>query len=355
LDEDSVAAVLDAGTQPWARLPRETVRRVHELTGGYPRLVQTYGARLVDLMNLEHRNVASPADVDSVTHDAILGDDELFMHWWPTTQLGQDETLFVETLLRNYSDRPVVGMREFLDSVNHRDRQRYSEALTNLRACEVFDSTRPEQLRFSGVVLRQWLQNQMLDGHLRIRRPETGNTDTGQGGLFIDHENLIKSLERISRARGITVPSQGDGAARLAWFRPIIDRLYAEAEHRLGRLEHKVVVAFWDRDQEARLMPPYQKYDILVKSPQAVKMANAADFKLADEVTGAVSKALLQNSRLGRAIVITGDGDLSQSIQTLVNQGVSVQVWGGAKETNAKYTDIVGEANVVVLDDVCGL
>ena len=225
-----------------------------------------------------------------------------------------------------------------------------------MRACEVLDSTRPDQLRFTGIVLRQWLQNQVLDGHLRIRRAEPGGSpDTGQAGLFIDHENLVKSLERISRNRGIPVPAQNDGSERLKWFRPVLERLYQEAERRLGRLDYKIAVAFWDRSHEAALTPPYQKLDFLNKSPQAVNKTNASDFKLADEVGGAFSSALMQHTRLARAIVITGDGDLSQSIQSLVNHGVSVQVWGGSRETNLIYPNIVGEANVVVLDDVCGL
>jgi hypothetical protein len=356
LDYDNVAAVLHAGLDPWAKLPDATIQRVYELTGGYPRLLQIYGAALVDLMNKEHRTVASPADLDAITNEDVLTNDELFSHWWPPSQLGQDEMLVVETLFRNYPDRPVVGMREFLDAVNYRDKPRFSEALTNLRACEVLDSTRPDQLRFTGVVLRQWLQNQILDGHLRIRRAEPGGSpDTGQAGLFIDHENLVKSLERISRSRGVTVPLQNDGVARLNWFRPVLERLYKEAERRLGRLDYRIAVAFWDRSHEAVLTPPYQKLDFLNKSPQAVNKANASDFKLADEVAGAVSAALMQNTRLARAIVITGDGDLSQSIHSLVNRGVSVQVWGGARETNLIYSNIVGEANVVALDDVCGL
>ena len=120
LDYDNVAAVLHAGLDPWAKLPDATIQRVYELTGGYPRLLQIYGAALVDLMNKERRTVASPADLDVITNEDVITNDELFSHWWPPSQLGQDEVLVVETLFRNHQDRPVVGVREFLDAVTSR-------------------------------------------------------------------------------------------------------------------------------------------------------------------------------------------------------------------------------------------
>src|SRR5206468_451891 len=97
--------------------------------------------------------------------------------------------------------------------VHNRDHAGLRRAFENLRACEVLDSTQTDKLRFRGSVLLQWLKRQVRDGQVRVRIAPTQTKDTGHGGIFIDHENLIKSLERIQARRG------GQPADRLEWFR----------------------------------------------------------------------------------------------------------------------------------------
>jgi hypothetical protein len=103
------------------------------------------------------------------------------------------------------------------------------------------------------------------------------------------------------------------------------------------------------------LLPAYFHFGFDPKQPEEVKLENAVDFKVADEVRRAREGSLRENSSLGRAVVISGDGDLSHAVRALVNDGVTVQIWGGSRETCAKYIEIVGSENVIVLDDVCGL
>ena len=199
LPESSVSDVLRAGFARWANIPPETIRRVYELTGGYPWLVQTYGAGLVDLLNRERRTVATPDDVDYVTSDSVLCNDELFTHWWPTDQLGLDEERFIEWLFRHYAPDSSILTRDFFSSIHNRELPSFRRAFDNLRACEVLDSTQTEVLRFSGKILRQWLEQKMQDGQLKVRVQSNSSIEHGQVGIFIDHENLIKSLERISK------------------------------------------------------------------------------------------------------------------------------------------------------------
>lgn len=82
---------------------------------------------------------------------------------------------------------------------------------------------------------------------------------------------------------------------------------------------------------------------------------NAVDFKLADEVRRIKEQAMREGTRLSQAIIVTGDGDLSHTVQALMNNNVVVQIWGGSEETNEVYAKIVGGQNIVMLDDVCGL
>lgn len=353
---ESVGDVLRAGVERWVSIPPETVKSIYDLTGGYPWLVQTYGAGLVDLLNQERRTIATPHDVDYVTQDSVLCNNELFSFWWPTDQLKMDEEMFVEKLLRDYEPDEVVPTRDFLASVPNREQPTFKRALDNLHACEVFDSTQAGVLQFRGKVLRHWLEQQIQpDDHLKIpvRSQDTSEEeDPGHVGIFIDHENLIKTLERISRARGIN-----PNAERLDWFSGVLTRLLAEAEKRVKMpLKYRVTVAFWDRPHEASLLSAYFSRGFTPAQPEKVKMENAADFKLADEVRRASEQSMREGSRLGQAVIVTGDGDLSHTARALINDGVAVQIWGGSGETNQeRYAEIVGKQNVVVVDDVCGL
>lgn len=351
LAEESVSSVLHAGIGPWAPPLPETVKRVYEQTGGYPWLVQTYGAGLVDLLNQEHRTVATPEDVDYVTNEAVLCNDELFTFWWPTDQLGPDDERFIDRLFRHYSADQVVLTQEFFNAIHNRERPEFQQALLNLRACEVLDSTQTEQLKFRGSVLRQWLDRQIHDGQLRVRKDTPAQTvDRGHAGIFIDHENLIKTVERVSQQRGVPIPSD-----RSEWFNNILSHLLAEAERRVGRLQYRVTVGFWSRPQEAALLASYFHHGFASAQPEPIKMDNAADFKLMDELRQAREQSMRESSYLGRIIFVTGDGDMSQTARALVNEYAGVQIWGGSRRTHTEYDDLVGPENVVVLDDICGL
>ncbi|MGH9422084.1 MAG: hypothetical protein ACRD3J_19050, partial [Thermoanaerobaculia bacterium] len=72
LNAENVGRVLRAGLGEWAQLTDPAMRRVHELTGGYPWLVQSFGSNLVDLLNDERRTIACSVDVDRVNRDSIL-------------------------------------------------------------------------------------------------------------------------------------------------------------------------------------------------------------------------------------------------------------------------------------------
>jgi hypothetical protein len=356
LSQESVERVFLAGMSEWVTIPKETTKRVYEITGGYPRLVHFYGSSLVDMLNQERRTIVTPDDIDNMTRENALSEDDLFRYWWPVDQLGSDEERFVEWYLHNFKSNQVVSTREFLESVPGLEQQLYKKALENLRACEVIDSVNPEYIRFRGTLLRQWLEQQIgPDNQLRVRKPDRNEDrpeDRGVAGIFVDHENLIKSLERINQNRGYSAPSPYE---RLQWFTKILDNLMKEAEKRIGSLSYRITVAFWNRQQEAALLPAYGKYNFITPVPSDLKPENAADFKLVSEVHRASQDAREKRTRLSHAIVVTGDGDLSNTVRDLCNDGVKIQIWGGNHTINGGYAEIVGKENIVLLDDIAGL
>jgi len=354
LSEDSVGEVFRAGLEEWVKIPSETIESVYELTGGYPWLVQTYGSALVDLLNNEYRTVAAPADVMSITENIVLPNSQNFEFWWPSDELGIDEEQFIERLFREYPDTESVSIQDFFRDIRHPEKPSFMQAVQNLRACEVLDSTQPNTLKIRGSVLRQWLKTQMqADGRLKIRPPKVEKViERGKIGMFIDHENLFKSLERVSTARGIEVPI---GQAKVDWLSTILKRLLEEAKRRVGEPSYKITVAFWSRPTDAQLIPAYFTNGFTPQQPESIKIENAVDFKVADEVRRAQQQATLERSKLSQVIIVSGDSDYVHMVRNLVNEGVSVQIWGGSQAMNQTYAKIIGEDNVVIIDDICGL
>jgi len=136
----------------------------------------------------------------------------------------------------------------------------------------------------------------------------------------------------------------------------IIGNLIQNAEKLTGtEIKYRKTAAFWNRPNEAALLPAYFTHGFTPVQPEQIKMENAVDFKVADEVRRAREQAMREGTRLSRAIIISGDGDFAHVARALVNDGVNVQIWGGSQETNNRYSEIVGKENVVALDDVSGL
>jgi hypothetical protein len=297
----------------------------------------------------------TPKDVEDVTREKILWDDTLFEFWWPTDQLGAEEERFVEWIIRRYPTEQRISIRNFFSEVGPREQQTFRRAFSNLRAAEVLDSTQTEYLQFSGVILRRWLEQHVVDGQLHVQRhADDARAVRGKAGIFVDHENLVKSLEEISAKRGVKVPDPRD-AERVEWFSSILKKLLAEAERRVGRLEEKVTVSFWDRAAEARVSKAYRPFDFQFQAPEETGKDNEVDFKLSDEARRARERAYREGTTLSRLIIVTGDCDLSHAVRGLKSDGVDVQVWGGSRNTRDMYIEVVGNENFVYLEDVCGL
>ena len=393
ISEEDVGSVLRAGMGTRVKMPPETIKSVFDQTGGYPWLVQIYGAFLVDLMNIERRAIATPGDVAIVTREQILPTSSYFDYWWSPTHLGsagehsallssaqhstiaarrtfsalsmdlQDwwasshlgdpEERFMERLFRDYPEIESVPVQQFFSGLSAEEQGEFKRAFNNLRACEILDSDKADVLRIRGGALRQWLKTRMFDGRLRTERWQSGKRETlGHAGLFIDHESLIAALEEVAKAHGLQVPF---GQEKVAWLSSILKHLVDEAIRRVGTLTCRVAVAFWDRAAESRLQTAYHHHDFQLKQPEEIKTGNAVDFKLVTEVRRAQHQATKEGARLDQVIIVSGDGDYAHLARALKNEDVNMQIWAGSKSVNSGYREIIGRENVVLLDDVCGL
>ncbi len=359
LEEPDVMAVLRAGFGQWVVATPGAVKSIFELTGGYPYIVQKFGSALVTLLNEEKRCIASSDDVERVASADLLSDDSIFEYWWPTDQLRRDEERAVELLFHHFPDATSVSIDDFLGRVERREVENLRKALQNLQSCEVLDSTGAGQLRFTAEIVRRWLHGHYHRAERRLRIPMqqedsslpaiVANTRPllGHVGVYIDHENFVRSLARIRIARS----SENEPAVR--WFDRSLKQVLGEVEKRFGRIDQKVAVAFWDRQDEMRLQPSYTRRDFDVRTPERTGKGNEADFKLADEIRRSMAQAKLEGASLRDAIVITGDADFTNVISGLKNDGVNVHVWAAGASASQTLIGLVGPENVVMLDDIC--
>ena len=256
LSNENVGNVLRAGFEEPVKIPSETIKCIAELTGGYPWLVQLYGSSLVDHLNDQRRIIATPEDVKLITDHVVLPNAENFKYWWDKIQLGRSEESFIERLLSEFPDDDTVTKQGFFEDIHINERTSYMNAFQKLKSCEVLDSTQTSILKIRGKILKLWLKSQMqADKRLRVREfIEDTPVVQGKTGFFVDHENLIKSLERISESRGIDVP---EGQAKVLWLSDVLKQLLEEAKQRSIDIDYKVSVAFWSRPHEAALISAY--------------------------------------------------------------------------------------------------
>ncbi|MEA2163853.1 MAG: hypothetical protein QOK37_1980 [Thermoanaerobaculia bacterium] len=359
LEDQDVAAILRAGFGQWVTATDGAVRSIFDLTGGYPYIVQKVGSALVTLLNEEKRCVASTDDVERVATADLLSDDSIFEYWWPAEQLRRDEERAVELLFHHFPDSTSVPIDDFLARVERREVENLRRALQNLQSCEVLDSTGAGQLRFTAEIIRRWLRGHYHPAERRLRIPaqremskatsvvSDATVMAGQVGVYIDHENFVRSIARIRIARF------GDSEPAARWFDRSLNQVLGEVEKRFGRIDQKVAVAFWDRQDEMRLQPSYTRRDFDVRTPERTGKGNEADFKLADEIRRSMAQAKREGASLRDAIVITGDADFTNVISGLKNDGVNVHVWAGGASASQTLVGLVGRDNVVMLDDVC--
>lgn len=347
LSPENTSAVLRAGVRNWAEVSERAVRAAYELTGGYPWLVQHLGSEMIELMNDERRAIIGEQDIERICREKLLPSNELFRHWWPPALLGRDEERFIELFLQQYPDVQSVPVAEVFSRADWRDVSGYKKAVDTLRACEIFDSTAVDVLRFSARLLRDWLKRQIRDGRLRVPVMDSAREQRGVVGIYVDHENLYKTLLGVATSKGLSPPE--------TWFGRALTNIVNEVTRRVGRPDERVAVAFWDRPLETRLRAAYDTQEFLTRMPEKTKEKNAVDFKLVDEVRRSAERARKGGTFVEHVVLVTGDGDFSHMVRGLSNDGMNVHVWAGRDSTAELLKTIVGRDRVTRIEEVSGL
>ena len=167
--------------------------------------------------------------------------------------------------------------------------------------------------------------------------------------LFIDHENIIKSLEEIRKAFGYPIPANPKKQFALDLAKMVI-----AVEQRLKRkLTHKVAVSFWNRVPEKEFQYVYISQGFVTAQPASIKKENAVDFQLVEEMHQFWrTTAIAEDKYLQQIVILTGDGDFSAIAQSAKAAGIQVQVWGGRKGFGEKFRNLLGAESFVLLEDV---
>jgi hypothetical protein len=76
-------------------VPGETVRRVHQQTGGHPDVVQQIGELMFQSAKAERRPIMTPADADQAASDIALYTDVFADTWYPMAQLSREQREFI--------------------------------------------------------------------------------------------------------------------------------------------------------------------------------------------------------------------------------------------------------------------
>ena len=353
LSLDSVVKVLRAGFEKPVKILMETIKRVYELTGGYPWLVQQYGSELGNLLNEEHRIVSSPEDVDLITAQKIVPHSEYFKFWWPVEQLTVNEAKFIKFLFSEFHDEDSISIERFFNHIPRQENITFKKALQTLRSCEVLDSTDINTVKFRGTVLRQWLKSQLEftpDLHIKPRIKEKA-VKGEKVGIFVDHVRFFNSLKKYRSAKNLAFP---DGQQRLDWFASILKKILAETKNRFRNVNDKVTVGFWSCPDEAPILSAYYSNGFKPKMSEDINNEKTLDIQLKNEFEIARKQALKEHTELKHIIIVSGEGPFAHLVRPLRNDfGIDVQIWGLNLADNPQHIMDIDNENIVAIEDIC--
>jgi len=166
--------------------------------------------------------------------------------------------------------------------------------------------------------------------------------------LFVDHENIIKSLEQIRQAYGQPQPENPKKQ-----FAQDLQQLLDRVEQRIkAPLTHKVAVSFWNRFPDKDFQPIYASKGFITTQPRAVKKENAVDFHLVEKIHQFWRTTLNEQQNIRQIVILTGDGDFSAIALAAKKEGIGLQVWGGRKSFGDRFRKLLGKDAFVLLEDV---
>jgi tetratricopeptide (TPR) repeat protein len=301
----------------------ESLDRAWEMTRGHPWITQAIGAEVLEILNTERRLTVAPEDIDDAV-ERLLQVDTYAAYWWNEQFLDawDREIAFVLLAEQKILGRsvPIVHLQEAL---RRKGTPQPEQRVSKLCELEIFVLDRDGTIRIKGGFLEKWLevQRDLSQGPVE---PPTKAVPT-ECALFVDHENLYIPLQTYVRGLPATI-------SRLPYESRIHPKNLARALLRYaeerGTVKQKWAVADWDR---IRGIKDYREAAIRIDQPFGGK--NTSDWVIRERIRD----VLEFYPEIGTYILVFGDADFLDTVETLLGRGKKVVIWSCKSALSAKY------------------
>ncbi len=186
-------------------IPEQSVARVHELTAGYPEIVQMVGERMFERATLEHRTILTPYDALEAS-TWVAHDHSFDTTWYPRAQLTDRQVSLLTAFINSV---PLGGEIEAYKLLRQRAlTPDVEQAILDLVARQILVKTANGVIRIKAHTLEVWLRNELASKDLgRMNGAvavfiDLANLTHGTGSAVIRNENggavqVSTVLERI--------------------------------------------------------------------------------------------------------------------------------------------------------------
>ena len=240
------------------------------------------------------------------------------------------------------TNQQVVALSSFVDKdILNKQLAQLAQKVSTISAPVIAEKKLPKQENKETIV------PPIIKKEFSKQKTQTVNNKDAYA-LFIDHENIIKSLEQIRQAYGRAQPENPQKQ-----FAQDLEKLLETITQRINApLTHKVAVAFWNRFPDKDFQPIYINKGFITPQPRSVKKANAVDFHLVEQIHQFWRMAINEQQTIRQIVVLTGDGDFSAIALAAKKEGIGMQVWGGRKSFGDRFRQLLGKDAFVLLEDV---
>jgi uncharacterized LabA/DUF88 family protein len=282
----------------------EALKRVWELTKGYPWIVQTFGFEVIRRLNDDQRKVVTPDDIDMIAQELLKI--RRYFEWWYDERYISEEAKAIITELLRLQEKPCSGVpvEKLYEKLGSKFYSHIGE-LIDQQVLEIVDNV----VRIKAELLEKWLSTYAL------AKEELGLPK--YVAIAIDHDNLFYGLKE--KWQELT----GEEHFPPQIIKEVIKRINAKASE-YGRVELKLVAGRWD--QFLNHMPFYNELGFNIMWPIR-KHKNDTDEELISSFIEQIDSKLKPVSFI-KNILVTGDHHFIDLARRLRQQGKTVLIWG---------------------------
>jgi uncharacterized LabA/DUF88 family protein len=282
----------------------EALKRVWELTKGYPWIVQTFGFEAIRRLNDDQRKVVAPYDVEMIAQELLKI--RRYFEWWYDERYISEEAKAIITELLKLQERPFSGVpvEKLYEKLGSKFYSHIGE-LIDQQVLEIVENV----VRIKAELLEKWLSIYTLAKE-ELELPK-------YVALAIDYDNLFHGLKE--KWQELT----GEEYIPLKMVKEVIKRIDMKASE-YGRVELKLVAGRWD--EFLNHMPFYNEFGFNIIWPSR-KHKNDTDEELISSFVEQIDSKLKPASFI-KNILVTGDHHFIDLARKLRQQGKTVLIWG---------------------------